>query len=117
MLLFGLGIGTTYAAMPALIARNVADTELGSAVSFNQVLRTVGGAFGSALSGAVLAAHLSADLHPAESGITLVLALGASGSALVFAALTVNHLLSRRRAATSASSERPESARSLSRGQ
>lgn len=116
MLLFGIGIGTTYAAMPALIARNVADTELGSAVSFNQVLRTVGGAFGSALSGAVLAAHLSADQHPAGSGITLVLALGACGSALVFVALTVNRLLSRRRGGLPEAGPRPESDRSLSRG-
>ena len=109
MLLFGIGIGTTYAAMPALIARNVADTELGSAVSFNQVLRTVGGSFGSALSGAVLAAHLSADLRPADSGITLALALGACGSALVFAALAVNHVLGHRRAAAAA--RNPERAR------
>ncbi|MGH8882176.1 MAG: MFS transporter, partial [Stackebrandtia sp.] len=96
MLLFGLGIGTTYAAMPALIARRVADTELGSAVSFNQVLRTVGGAFGSALSGAVLAAHLGADLHPTDTGITLALALGACGSAIVFVALSGNYVRSRR---------------------
>lgn len=68
---FGIGMGMTYAAMPALIARSVADTELGSAVSFNQVLRTVGGSFGSAVSGAVLAAHLAPDLHPTEAGIKL----------------------------------------------
>lgn len=35
MLLFGTDVGMTYAAMHALVARNVADTELGSAVSFN----------------------------------------------------------------------------------
>ncbi|WP_280416840.1 MFS transporter [Nocardia carnea] len=96
MLLFGLGIGTTYAAMPALIARRVADTELGSAVSFNQVLRTVGGAFGSAASGAVLAAHLGSDLHPSDTGITLALALGVCGCAIVFAALSANYVHSRR---------------------
>lgn len=36
-MLFGVGIGMTYAAMPALIARNVVATELGSAMSFRQV--------------------------------------------------------------------------------
>jgi len=96
MFLFGVGTGTTYAAMPALIARSVADTELGSAVSFNQVLRTVGGAFGSALSGAVLAAHMAGDGHPTDSGITLAFALGALGSAVVFAALAVNWIRTRR---------------------
>ncbi|QSE86064.1 MFS transporter [Rhodococcus koreensis] len=90
---FGIGMGMTYAAMPALIARSVADTELGSAVSFNQVLRTVGGSFGSAVSGAVLAAHLAPDLHPTEAGIKLALALGAFGCAVVFAALLVNRLM------------------------
>ncbi|NGP07774.1 MFS transporter [Rhodococcus sp. 14C212] len=92
---FGAGMGMTYAAMPALIARSVADTELGSAVSFNQVLRTVGGSFGSAIAGAVLAANLAPDLHPTEHGIKLALALGALGCAVVFAALLVNHVISR----------------------
>jgi MFS family permease len=92
MLGFGIGVGMTYAAMPALIARSVADTELGSAVSFNQVLRTVGGSFGSAVSGAVLAAHLAPNLHPTETGIEVALALGALGCAVVFAALVVNRV-------------------------
>ncbi len=107
MFLFGIGMGTTYAAMPALIARSVADTELGSAVSFNQVLRTVGGAFGSALSGAVLAAHMGADLHPTDGGITLAFALGACGSMIVFAALAVNHVRSRARKGEAPSSRVP----------
>ena len=98
---FGLGMGMTYAAMPALIARSVADTELGSAVSFNQVLRTVGGSFGSAVAGAVLAANLAPDLHPTEGGIKTALAVGAVGCAVVFAALLVNNVMSRPPAPTS----------------
>jgi predicted MFS family arabinose efflux permease len=90
MLLFGVGIGTTYAAMPGLIARSVEAEELGSAVSFNQVLRTVGGSFGSAISGAVLAAHLAADQHPTAQGIDLSLAISAIVCAVVFAALAIN---------------------------
>ncbi|GMA35429.1 hypothetical protein GCM10025876_16330 [Demequina litorisediminis] len=81
MFVFGVGIGTTYAAMPGLIARSVATEELGSAVSFNQVLRTVGGSFGSAISAAILSAHLAADGHPTARGIGLVLGVGAAGSA------------------------------------
>lgn len=94
MLLVGMGVGTTYAAMPALIARSVAAAELGSAVSFNQVLRTIGGSFGSAISGAVLAAHLGADGHPTSTGISIALAVAVFGCAAVLVGL----LLDRRRA-------------------
>ena len=97
MLIFGVGIGTTYAAMPGLIARSVAAAELGSAVSFNQVLRTVGGSIGSAIAGAVLAANLAPDLHPTTKGIDLTLALGAIGCAVVFVALLTHQLSSLRR--------------------
>ncbi|MEU8895858.1 MFS transporter [Nocardia sp. NPDC048505] len=91
----GAGIGTTYAAMPALIARSVADAELGSAVSFNQVLRTVGGSFGSAMSGAVLAAHPAATGYPSDSGIEIGLAVGAAGCSTVLAVLVITHVLTR----------------------
>ncbi|AKS36470.1 MFS transporter [Mycolicibacterium goodii] len=92
MFLFGVGIGMTYAAMPALIARSVAAEELGSAVSFNQVLRTVGGTFGSAVSGAVLATHMAPDLHPTEGGIALALEISAIGSAVVLLGISVNSI-------------------------
>lgn len=91
MFLVGTGVGTTYAAMPSLIARSVATEELGSAVSFNQVLRTVGGSFGSAISGAVLAAHLGPDGHPTASGVSLALALAAIGCAAVLLGLLLDH--------------------------
>lgn len=100
MFLFGAGIGTTYAAMPGLIARSVAAQELGSAVSFNQVLRTVGGSFGSAISGAVLAANMAADLHPSARGIKLALVVAAVGCAVVLAALVINHFRMRAGRAT-----------------
>ena len=54
--LFGVGIGTTYAAMPGLIARSVVTEELGSAVSFNQV-RTPRRRVSAAPCRAVLTAH------------------------------------------------------------
>ena len=80
------------AAMPALIARTVAATELGSAVSFNQVLRTVGGSVGSAVSGAVLGAHLARDPHPTATGIGTALTLDAPASAAVSVTLVTNRV-------------------------
>ncbi|OPX11772.1 MFS transporter [Mycobacterium sp. AT1] len=105
MLLFGVGVGMAYAAMPALIAKVVAAEALGSAVSFNQVLRTMGGSLGSALSGAVLAAHLAPDLRPTTTAITTSLAIGAGGCVLVFAAVGANQLKRRLTAPRSAMSQ------------
>ena len=95
MLIFGLGMGASYAAMPALIARSVAAQELGSSVSFNQVLRTVGSSFGTAIAGAVLAAHMAPDLHPTGAGITTTLAIGAIICLAVFIALLIHKLATR----------------------
>lgn len=97
MLLFGVGLGTSYAAMPALIAKIVATNELGSAVSFNQVLRTVGGAIGSAVAGAVFASHLNPALRPTDEGISLALLIALITSAVVLVSLAVHNLWSRRR--------------------
>ncbi|MFC3242243.1 MFS transporter [Gordonia humi] len=92
MALFGLGMGSAYAAMPTLIARNVAISEVGSAVSFNQVLRTVGGAVGSAIVGSVLAAS------PGEHGISVALGVAAVTATIVFAALLINQVAAGRTA-------------------
>ena len=54
MALAGLGVGCTFAAMPGLVMRAVPASETGSAISVNQVLRTVGYSIGSALTGTVL---------------------------------------------------------------
>ena len=98
MFLFGVGIGSGYAAMPALIARSVAVDQLGSAVSFNQVLRTVGGAFGAALSAAMLAAHPSSSAFSTDEGITMAFGVGVVCCVVVTVALLVHAVLSRRRA-------------------
>ncbi|KAA9135793.1 MFS transporter [Microbacterium caowuchunii] len=87
MLVLGLGMGTSYAAMPALIARAVAVEELGSSVSFNQVLRTVGSSFGTAISGAVIAVNHSADGRPTATGISATFGIGATVCLVVFGAL------------------------------
>lgn len=95
MLVLGVGMGASYAAMPALIARSVASEELGSSVSFNQVLRTVGSSFGTAASAAVLASHMAPDSHPTATGISLTLASGAAICVVVFLALVGHALVSR----------------------
>ncbi|MEV8182497.1 MFS transporter [Specibacter sp. NPDC078692] len=100
MLVLGLGMGASYAAMPALIARSVAAEELGSSVSFNQVLRTVGSSFGTAVAGAVLAANMAPDLHPTHTGITATLAIGAILCLAVFVALLARNLIARSRPVT-----------------
>jgi predicted MFS family arabinose efflux permease len=72
MLLLGAGIGSTFAAMPTLIISGVPPEETGSATSFNQVLRSVGGSVGSALSGGILAAYtVTGQSFPTEDGYTL----------------------------------------------
>ncbi|NUL47821.1 MFS transporter [Cellulosimicrobium funkei] len=77
MFLFGLGIGSSYAAMPALIARNVAAEGLGSSVSFNQVLRTIGSSFGTAAAAALFAVTADPAGRTTDAGITGAFALGA----------------------------------------
>lgn len=52
--LFGLGVGLAYAAMPAFINGAVPAEQSGIANGMNAVLRTVGGAIGTAVLGAVL---------------------------------------------------------------
>ncbi|MGH3654414.1 MFS transporter [Glutamicibacter sp.] len=77
MLVFGIGMGASYAAMPALIARSVATKELGSSVSFNQVLRTVGSSFGTAISAAIIATHPGFNGEASPEGINMTFLIGA----------------------------------------
>ncbi|WP_063773524.1 MFS transporter [Streptomyces rubellomurinus] len=69
MAIAGLGVGCTFAVMPGLIVGAVPAGEVGSAVGFNQLLRTVGYSTGSALCGAVLQAHTAPGRAlPTDSG-------------------------------------------------
>lgn len=72
--LMGLGIGLAYAAMPAYINAAVPAEQAGIANSVNAVLRTVGGAVGTAVAGVILTSRpLSAALlaHTPLAGLTL----------------------------------------------
>jgi predicted MFS family arabinose efflux permease len=74
----GLGISTTFAAMPALIIRAVPPHETGSATGLNAVLRSVGGSIGSAASIALLSATVPAGTHlPTNQGYTIAFLGGA----------------------------------------
>ncbi|MFI5608915.1 MFS transporter [Amycolatopsis sp. NPDC051903] len=72
MTVTGLSVGTVFAVMPGMITRATPPHETGSAMSFNQVLRYVGYATGSALSAAILAAHTPAgQRYPETSGYAI----------------------------------------------
>lgn len=73
----GLGVGFTFAALPALIVAAVPETETGSALSVNQVLRYLGYSLGSALSATVLQAHTAPGARlPGDSGYTTAALVG-----------------------------------------
>ena len=77
MAVAGLGVGCTFAVMPGLIVNAVPAHETGSAISFNQVLRTVGYSTGSVLSAVVLEAHTPAgQLLPDSGGYQVAAWLG-----------------------------------------
>jgi MFS family permease len=95
--LLGVGVGSTFALMPALIVASVPPDRTGSATSLNQVLRSAGGAFGSALGITILTAHTARGAAlPADGGYTTAFALG---GALCLAAAALTLLLLDRRPA------------------
>lgn len=102
MLVFGLGMGASYAAMPALIARSVAIQELGSSVSFNQVLRTVGSSFGTAISAAIIATHAGSNGAATPAGINMTFMIGAILCIVLGVALVVHSIIRASKATYSA---------------
>ena len=88
MAVAGLGVGTAFAGLPALVVSTVPRTETGSAMSLNQVLRYVGFSLGSAATATVLEAATPAGSSvPAAGGYTVIAAIGC-GAALLMALLT-----------------------------
>ncbi|MFJ8949975.1 MFS transporter [Streptomyces sp. NPDC102384] len=69
----GLGLGTTFAAIPGLITQSIPARETGSALGFYQVVRFTGFSLGSALAATVLAAHVGGNGQPTLGGYTMVL--------------------------------------------
>jgi predicted MFS family arabinose efflux permease len=92
--LLGLGVGVFSAAMPAAILAVTPAAETSSAMSFNQVVRSVGFSIGSALGGLTLAATTPAGAaFPTDAGYATAAWIGAA-----VVAVTVGTALSLRRA-------------------
>jgi MFS family permease len=88
----GLGVGTFSAAMPGVILAVTPAGETSSAMSFNQVVRSVGFSIGSALSGFILSAytpHGSAGgrAFPAAGGYGAAAWAGAAAMAVTLAVI------------------------------
>jgi MFS family permease len=87
--LLGIGFGFTFAAIPGLITSAVPAGEIGSAMGFYQVVRSIGFSAGSALVASILASHeIAGSAFPAVSGYTTALWVGAAAS-LVAAVVAV----------------------------
>ncbi|MCW3011644.1 MAG: transporter [Solirubrobacterales bacterium] len=94
----GLGFGLTFAVLPGLIAGSVPDEELGSAMGFFHVVRSVGYAVGSALAASILAGHeVMRGAGPSEQGYVLATSVAA---AVCLAAAAAAGFLSPRPGAT-----------------
>ncbi len=90
--LAGSGVGTAYAAMPALILGAVDPSESGAANGLNSLMRAIGTAMSSAVVGVVLAGtaqHVGSTEIPTLDGfrISFLIAAGAALLGLVLAAL------------------------------
>jgi MFS family permease len=78
MAIVGVGFGFTFAAIPGLIARSVPDRDVGSAMGFYQVIRSIGFSVGSALVASILAGYAAAGSGlPTEAGYSVALWIGA----------------------------------------
>jgi len=73
----GFGVGAVSAAMPAMILAVTAARETSSAMSVNQVVRSVGFSAGSALGGFILSAHTLGSGFPDQSGYATASLVGA----------------------------------------
>ncbi|MBF6331762.1 MFS transporter [Nocardia transvalensis] len=82
----GVGLGTTFAAIPGLIVQAIPARETGSALGFYQVVRFTGFSMGSALTATILAARVSGNGQPTVGGYTMVLWISA-GICVIAAAL------------------------------
>ncbi|MBO0844511.1 MAG: MFS transporter [Nocardioides sp.] len=72
----GLGVGAVSAAMPAMILAATPASETASAMSVNQVVRSVGFSLGSALGGFILSARVMSTGFPEQSGYLVASSFG-----------------------------------------
>jgi predicted MFS family arabinose efflux permease len=74
--ILGFGVGAVSAAMPAMILAVTPADETASAMSVNQVVRSVGFSVGSALGGYILSARTLGDGFPQQSGYVVASLVG-----------------------------------------
>jgi MFS family permease len=96
VVLMGLGIGMSFAAVANVIVEAVPAANTGEATGMNAIMRTIGGALGSQVSAAVVAAHVSSGSVPTEAGYTEAFSLAAAAVMLSLGAAWL--VPSRRRA-------------------
>jgi len=88
--LLGLGVGSAFAALAALIADNVDALEMGVASGMNTVMRMIGAVIGGQVAAALLTAQtIGSSSVPAESAFTTTFVLSAV-AALVAAGIAVS---------------------------
>lgn len=87
--ILGAGVSFAFGAMANLIVQSVKQSDVGVATGFNTVVRTVGGAFGSAIATTVLAANAAPSGNPSAEAYTtgFVIASAAALLAIVTALL------------------------------
>lgn len=83
MLVLGLGVGFSFAAMAALVTESVPATETGVATGMNTVMRTVGGVVGGQVVAAILTAStIPGTAVPSESAFSEAFLLAALAAAI-----------------------------------
>jgi predicted MFS family arabinose efflux permease len=81
--ILGFGVGSFSAAMPGVILAVTPRSETSSAMSFNQVVRSVGFSLGSAIGGLVLSADTdTGHLFPTDSAYTTAALVGIAAMAI-----------------------------------
>lgn len=84
--LMGLGIGLAYATLATLVVENADPSQTGVASGMNNVLRTVGGAFGGQIAATILASNVLPGGLPSEDAFVLAFVMCGIASLAAFAA-------------------------------
>lgn len=101
MALTGFGVGAVFAVNPIQIVDGVPAGETGSAISFYQLVRTVGYAVASALSATVLVGYIQPGRHlPANAGYSAAALVDLAMLTCALIAATILALAGRRRVTT-----------------
>jgi EmrB/QacA subfamily drug resistance transporter len=85
LVVLGLGIGVTFPNLTTAIQNAVDRADLGAATAMSAFFRSLGGAVGVALSGAILTARLQTLMPAGIGGVSLDHMPGAGNAAVVFA--------------------------------